>query len=172
MKRFSYLFTQYVTTSFLLLSILYLFLKTTKLTVYSQQGYVFGSLFRMFLYHEQHSSQYLFLVSLVYACIAAAWSYRIGTTQKGLTRAVSILCVMLLTLVVSSIPGGMLWVVHDVQAGFFPGVSQFLKALWWGATTGLVLGWMIFLLSIPFNIVCLFAGYWLTNYIEKRTRRL
>lgn len=171
MKRVTLLFSVYSAAGFILLSVVYLLLKAIKLAIYGESGLVFGSLFRMFMYHEQHPYQYLLLIAIIYGCIAAPWSYYVGRSLKRWKRAVSIVGVMLLTVLVSSAPGGMLWVLHDAQAGFFPRMSQFWRALWWGAIAGFQLGWLIFLLSTPYNAICLCCGYWLTDYVEKRLRR-
>lgn len=170
-KRAIFLFATYAVACFSFLSAIYLFLKAIALAVYGEPKAVFGSLFRMYRYHEQHPYQYILLIALIYGCLATAWAYYKGRVQKGWERAASIVSVMLLTVLLSSAPGGMLWVLHDVQAGFFPGMRLFWRALRWGAIAGLQLGWLIFLLSIPYNIICLACGYWLTNYIEKRSRR-
>lgn len=166
-----WLFFGYAIAGFSFTTVTHAVLKATSLTIYGKNGPVFGALFRMHLYHEQHAYQYLLLVALVYGAMASLWACYLGKTQKGWTRRASILGVMALTIICSSIPGGMLWVIHGVQAGYFPGVEQFLKNLWWGASTGLSVGWLIFMLSIPYNLLCLIGGYWLTDYIEKAIRQ-
>ncbi|MEM8506025.1 MAG: hypothetical protein AAF716_23110 [Cyanobacteria bacterium P01_D01_bin.1] len=171
MKRRIALFFGYAIASFSFTSLTYAILKATKLTIYGEHGLVFGALFRMYLYHEQHPYQYLLLVALVYSGLATVWANHVGRTQRGWQRRVSIVGVMVLTVVCSSVPGGMLWVVHDMQAGYFPGVAYFWKNLQWGAGTGLSVGWLIFVLSIPYNVLCLLGGYWLTDHIEKMARQ-
>ncbi|MBE9060065.1 hypothetical protein [cf. Phormidesmis sp. LEGE 11477] len=171
MKRIVFLFLGYAIAGFSLMSAVYAFLKATKLTIYGEHGLVFGALFRMYLYHERHPYQYLLLVAIVYGCLATMWAHYAGKAQRGWKRAGSIIGVMVLTIICSSVPGGMLWVFHDTQAGFFPGMNRFLNNLWWGAGAGLSVGWLIFMLSIPYNVLCLLSGYYLTDYIEKTMRR-
>lgn len=170
-KRKAVLFVGYTIAGFGLLSGIHAVLKATKLTIYGEQGMVFGALFRMHLYHEQHPYQYLLVVAVVYGVLATLWALYVGgKTQRGWRRKGSIVGVMALTVLCSSVPGGMLWVLHDMQAGFFPGVGRLWNNLWWGAGMGLSAGWLIFAFSIPYNVLCLLSGYWLTDYIERKVR--
>jgi hypothetical protein len=123
----------------------------------------------MFLYHIQHPYQYITVVAFSYGVIATLWAHSWGT-QTGWKRGVCIIGVIGITIIMSSIPGGMLWAFHDMQAGFFPEGQQFWTHLMWGATTGLRLGWLIIAYSIPYNMIGIVLGYWLTGYVEQKTR--
>lgn len=169
MKRIASLFFGYTGVCITLASCVYFLLEKVMWTVDGEHGYVFGVLYRMFLYHYQHPYQYIAIVSLTYGGIATIWASCWGT-QAGWTRRLSIFSVMGITIICSSIPGGMLWVFHDMQAGFFPEGQQFWNALVWGAITGLKVGWIIIAFSIPYNIIGIIIGYWVTGYLEKRTR--
>lgn len=169
MKRSIFLLLGYTAGSFGLLSAIYAFLKVTHLNIFFWAGFVFAPTMRV-SYHEQYPYQYLLLGAIVYGCIATVWARYKGSSQRDRTRIISILGVMLLTLLISSVPCGMLWVFHDMRAGFFPGASQFQRNLLSGAKNGLLFGWLIFASSIPFNLLSLFGVYRLTDYLEKKVR--
>jgi hypothetical protein len=127
---------------------------------------VFGSLYRMFLYHYVHPYQYIFIVSVIYSIIATIWSYFFHQTS-GFRRFSGIIMLLLLSLLVSSVAGGMLWKIHDMQAGFFTTGFRFMNDMLWGARYGFLLGWLLALLSIPYNIIVFIMGICMTHYIDK-----
>ncbi|MGC1216681.1 MAG: hypothetical protein WA883_04360 [Phormidesmis sp.] len=167
MKRISFLFCIYTAGCFSIASLIYAVLKAT---LYGEQGRVFAALYLMYEYHNQYPYQYILVIAVVYGIIATLWAHFLGRTQTGRTRGLYILGVLALTILCSSILGGMLWSLHDMQAGYFPEGSLFWNALSWGASNGLGIGWFIFILSFPYNILCALAGYWLTGYVERKTR--
>ena len=122
--------------------------------------HVFGGLYRMFLYHLQHPFQYIALACLVFSALAAAFTPRIARLAS-VPRFVAILGVMLGSVLLASVPGGVLWSVHDMQAGSFPAGARFWGALAWGASTGLQIGWLVIALSLPYNLLGLLAGYFI-----------
>jgi hypothetical protein len=129
-------------------------------------GYVFGAGYRMFVYHEQHPYQYILVVAVAYGFSAAVWARFLGHLT-GVKRIASIFAVILVALLLASVPGGLLWGIHDVQAGFVPPVPVLRRNLIWAATTGLTFGWVIIGLSIPYNIIGCFTGYAVTHYGQK-----
>ena len=124
--------------------------------------HVFGGLHRMFFYHESHPIQYIAIVAFTYALVATGCALRCphlyGWRQSG-----AIVAIILLTILVASVPGGVLWKIHDMQAGFFPKGFRFWGDLLWGASAGLQVGWLVIALSMPYNIVGLIAGYGVTR---------
>ena len=64
----------------------------------------------------------------------------------------------LATLGLSSPLGGMRWEWHDMRAGYFPADWARVLVLN-GARDGLLLGWFIVLLSIPYNVLGLLVCY-------------
>lgn len=152
-RIFSFLFA----TAFACASVVYLLLRAVM-----PHGWVFGALYRMFLYHWQHPFQYIALVTLVYALLATAVIMR-WPLLAGKRRAAAIFAILLGTILVSSAPGGALWKIHDMQAGYFPAANRFWSDLLWGAKQGLLLGWLIITLSVPYNVIGLAAGYFLTK---------
>jgi len=117
-------------------------------------------------YHYQYPYQYIFVVAVAYGLTAAVWARFLGHLT-GLKRVVSIVAVMFVALALSSVPGGLLWGIHDVQAGFVPRLPVLRHNLMWAATTGLTFGWVIIGLSIPYNILGCVAAYAVTHYGQK-----
>lgn len=117
----------------------------------------FGGLFRMFMYHEKHAFQYIGLVAVVFGAVGTVWHEWLGSCT-GWRRWLSILAVMVVTILLASAPGGVLYAIHDMQAGYFPEGQRFWNALWWGAGQGLVLGWLVILASIPYNLLGVIIG--------------
>ena len=124
---------------------------------------VFGTWFRMFEYHYAHPYQYIFVVAVAYGLTAALWARFLGHLG-GIKRVVSIIAVMLVALIVASVPGGLLWGIHDIQAGFVPPLPVLRRNLVWAGTEGLTFGWVIIGLSIPYNILGCMAGYFVTHF--------
>lgn len=147
----------FAASSFLLGSIGYLILSEIM-----PSGRVFGSLYRMFLYHDAHSMQYIAVISLVYTIVATICAPRCSHLV-GWRRSAAILCILAATVLLASIPGGVLWKIHDMQAGHFTTGVQFWSDLVWGASVGLQLGWLVIALSLPYNILGLAAGYMVTH---------
>ena len=65
-----------------------------------------------------------------------------------------------LAVVVASGPGGVLWAALDMAAGYVPEGPAFWRHLRWGAGAGLRVGWLVALLSVPYNIVGVAFGVW------------
>ncbi len=152
------LFAFFATSAFVLGSLGYLALQAVM-----PRGYVFGRLYRMFLYHESHPFQYVAVIAVTYAGIATMCALR-WPRLAGWPRFAAIVAIMVSTVLVASLPGGMLWKIHDMQAGFFTTGARFWNDLLWGASTGLQIGWLVIALSLPYNIIGLFAGYAVTRY--------
>ena len=126
-------------------------------------GWVFGALYRMFLYHWEHPFQYIILACIIYAFCASLGVIWFPNLIKW-KQKIFIMAVIMMTILISSVPGGVLWKIHDMQAGRFTEGEQFWLDLYWGAEAGLCLGWAIILLSIPYNIICVAFGYFVTKY--------
>ena len=158
------LFTYYLSVSFISASLGYAFFS------FILGDHVFGALYRMFLYHDAHPFQYIAIVCIVFASVASLLTPSF-THLKTWRRFLAIVGLMLGSIIIASIPGGILWSLHDMQAGYFPTGARFWNALAWGATTGLRIGWLIILLSIPYNIVGLVIGYLITDQGFRRSPR-
>lgn len=81
----------------------------------------------------------------------------------GPKRWVAIVTMMLVTVILAAIPGGLLWAIHDMQAGYFPPADRLQSALIRGAADRLAVGWIVIALSIRNNIVMLLRGYRVTE---------
>ncbi|WP_420453924.1 hypothetical protein [Rubrivirga sp.] len=115
-------------------------------------GPVFGSLYRMHTYHVQHPFAFLALASVVFGVVGAGWVRAFGRSV-GVRRWASAVGAIALTVVVASVPGGVLWVAYDMAAGFVPDGPAFWSQIGWGAATGLQVGWLVALTSVPFNVL-------------------
>jgi hypothetical protein len=125
-------------------------------------GLVFLRLYRMFNYHALHPFQYVAVVALTYGIIAtpcALWWHPVGWRRFAMIFYISIA-----TVLVASIPGGVLWKIHDMQEGSFTTGARFWKDLLWGASTGLRFGWQIIAISFPYNILGLIFGFVVTHF--------
>lgn len=78
---------------------------------------------------------------------------------------------MLLTILLSSAPGGVLWKVHDMYAGYFPADARLWIDLLWGAKKGLSEGWVIILISVPYNVIGVLLGYVVTDKVPSLISR-
>ncbi|MDQ6632773.1 MAG: hypothetical protein M3Y82_13625 [Verrucomicrobiota bacterium] len=136
-------------------------------------GDVFGALPRMFLYQEEHPFQYIALVTMIYGFIATFCALRWSDIVRWQRHCMSF-AIMITTIIVASVPGGVLWKIHDMQAGYFPTGIQFWSDLFWGASSGLQIGWLLIALSLPYNLIGLIAGHLITLYgfrITAQSRR-
>jgi hypothetical protein len=124
-------------------------------------GRVFGSVFRMYLYHLQFPLQYIFIPCFFYAIIASAFS-RWFAKSKLTAQLFIMTIIIVLTILISSPVGGMLWYYHDMDAGHFP-ESWFSKMVEYGFVDGLGFGWLIIGLSFPYNLVCCILAFFLTR---------
>ncbi|MBM3845872.1 MAG: hypothetical protein FJ405_06260 [Verrucomicrobia bacterium] len=158
MPRALKLFALFTVGAFLLGSVGYLALHAVM-----PRGHVFGGLYRMFLYHESHPFQYIAVVALTYGVIATACALR-WSCLAGWRRSAAIIGIIVATVLVASVPGGVLWKIHDMQAGYFTKGAQFWSDLLWGASTGLQAGWLVIALSLPYNIIGLILGYVVTHF--------
>lgn len=124
---------------------------------------VFGGLYRMFVYHEEHPFQYIALACLVFSVLGTIFTPH-AARLAGWRRVFAIFGIMLGSILIASAPGGVLYSIHDMQAGYFPSGRRFWDALLWGASTGLQVGWLVIAASIPYNFLGLVVGYLITSY--------
>jgi hypothetical protein len=122
---------------------------------------VFGSMYRMFLYHYAFPLQYIAIPCFFYGIFATLFSNKFRNKKRGGRILVTFL-IIVLTILMSSPFGGMLWHFHDMQAGYFP-KNWISKMIQEGFIWGLEIGWFIILLSIPYNIFGAILCYFLTK---------
>jgi cytochrome c oxidase subunit IV len=127
----------------------------------------FAALYRMYEYHNEHPFQYIAIVSVVFGIVGACWIDRYGNTT-GYLRWWTMTVAMLLTIVIASPFGGMLWQIHDMGHGFVP--ENYLGKVFSGISQGLQCGWLIGLLSMPMNLVGFATGYLSLPWLAKLSR--
>lgn len=120
--------------------------------------FAFGGAYRMFLYHLARPWPYVLLVSSVYAALGSWWLRR-GPSPSRWRRRLASMVIMIGTIVISAGPGGMIWVYHDMCAGFFPPPERMVAAFWWGFFTGLETAPFIVLSAVPLNVIAIVAGH-------------
>lgn len=118
---------------------------------------VFSTLYRMITYHESHPYAFIAVVSVVFACVAAAAGPAVARLSGG-RRIAALVGVVVVAVVLAGIPGGLLYMLLDIRAGFVPPSYTLRANLVRSATDGLVLGPFIAAFSVPFNILALGAG--------------
>lgn len=123
--------------------------------------YNFIALYRMFLYHHKHPIQYMIIPCFFYGIIAASFSDWFFRKKRRNQLGITVL-IITLTISISSPFGGMLWVFHDMQAGWFP-ENWFNIILSDGASMGLGIGWFIPFFSIPYSLLGSVVCYSLTK---------
>jgi len=163
-------FTAALCISFLLSfiggALLFLGLKMLLTAIEGRDSTPVGYLFRMFMYPDQHPLQYVAVVAVPFAVLTALWTVTMNRRLHS-KRWLQITGVILLSLVISSILGGLLWTFHDMQAGYFPAydmmVDHFQQGAWWGLT----LGPIIVALSIPMNVLAFVIAYTVASFTER-----
>jgi hypothetical protein len=133
------------------------------------QAHVFASWFRMFNYHERHPAQYLAVVAFFYALFTAVWATR--WNPRGWRRHLSVLGILIGTLLLSSVASGILYAVHDMQAGYFPAWDRQVEAFKYYVGAGLALGWILVLYSFPLNLFAVPFAYVAAYYLPLRLKR-
>lgn len=123
--------------------------------------YVFGALPRMFIYHWHHPLQYIMIPCFFYGIIATAVSASFYKKEvKG--KILMTFQIILLTILLSSPFGGMLYFYHDMQAGYFP-ENWVSRMIMHGIGSGFQTGWLIIAISVPYNILGSVVCYFLTK---------
>lgn len=122
--------------------------------------YVFGQLYRMFLYHCNYPLGYILICCFFYAIFASLLAHQFLLANRK-KRILLTLIIIIFTILSSSPFGGMLWHFHDMRAGFFPD-NWMSKMISNGFTEGLKIGWFVILLSIPYNIFGAIICYFLS----------
>ncbi|MBC7864576.1 MAG: hypothetical protein IAF38_16500, partial [Bacteroidia bacterium] len=112
---------------------------------------VFGAMFRMYLYHWMHPIPFILIPCFFYGIFASLFSETFYK-KKIFGKLLLTLLILVLTVLFSSPFGGMLWHYYDMCKGFFP-QNWFSVMTSKGFSWGLELGWLIVLLSFPYNLL-------------------
>lgn len=125
----------------------------------------FDAIGRVFIFFTaKHPFQYLVLESLLYSLAATAVTPVLARLSSG-KRAPCILLLMIASVLLSSVPGGMLWSIHDMLAsGHFPPAEYFWSQLYRGAMMGARLSVLVVWGLFPLNAIGLVAGWCITEW--------
>ncbi|MDH7913389.1 hypothetical protein [Winogradskyella sp. SYSU M77433] len=122
---------------------------------------VFGALFRMFLYHWEYPISFIAIPCFFYGILATIFTKTF--IKQTITKQILLtLLIISLTILLSSPFGGILWHYYDMKAGYFPS-NWIFKMIKNGFVQGFKIGWLIILLSFPYNILGAIACYFLTK---------
>ncbi len=77
---------------------------------------VFGTFFRMSAYHYQFPMQYILIPCFIYGIVVSLLA-KTYYKENIVIQIIHILLIVLLVVLISSTFGGMLWNLHDMQAG-------------------------------------------------------
>lgn len=152
----------YWITSFILATILYYIL-----WVIMPEHYVFGALYRMFLYHWEYPISFIVIPCFFYGVIATLFAETF-LKQKVTKQILLTFLIIIITILLSSPFGGMLWHYYDMKAGYFPS-NWILKILKLGFEWRLGTGWVIIILyNIIGSIACFFWQRKEANYLKPK----
>jgi hypothetical protein len=126
-----------------------------------------ATLYRMYGYQNQYPFQYIGIVAVSFGAFGSLWIKYFGLSQ-GWRRGLTMTVAMLATIIVSSPMGGVLWHIHDMQAGFMPSNSEIARKITSGIGEGLSTGWLIALLSFPFNLIGTTVGFGSLQWLSQR----
>ena len=107
-------------------------------------GPAFACVPRMFVYHEKHPMQYIGVVAVCYALVAALWTVCMKRQRRGVLRILEVLAVILVAL--------------------FP--DFWLRKLVGGFVDGLMVGPRLVFYSFPYNLMALIVGYFATTCLN------
>ena len=123
--------------------------------------HAFGAWYRMPAYHWEHPISYILIPCFFYGILANIFAKKF-TSYNKIQRIFLTFVIIALTIALSSPFGGMLWHFHDMQAGYFP--KNWLQIIIIeGISWGIQMGWVIILLSIPYNVFGSIICYFLTK---------
>ncbi|CAG0929362.1 hypothetical protein TFLX_01279 [Thermoflexales bacterium] len=103
-------------------------------------------------YHELYPIPYLLIIVLVFAIVGALWLIFIALRFIRF-RFLQIIVLPWMAVLLASPVCGMLWVYHDMQAGFFPAFPQMIDYLLFGAQQGVLFALNVVLFSMPLNLL-------------------
>ena len=164
MKKCAFYFTTYFVVCFCGLGSLYWLVSLL------MNGSAFAWVPCMFEYQEKHPMQYIGVVAICYAAVAAVWTACMKRRRTGVLRILEVLAVILVALVLACPLGGMLWHFHDMLAGFFP--DFWLRKLLGGFAHGLMIGPLLVFYSFPYNLIGLIVGCFVTTCLNSFFYRL
>lgn len=132
------------------------------LTIFSEDFILFRSPWGR--YPHTYPISYITIPCFFYSVLAALFhKFSVQSVKKA---TFSYITIVIITTVLSSMVGGILWHLHDMMAGYFP--RDWLNVLLTTAISrGLRFGWgMLFLSIIPYNLIGIIISYKFTVRAE------
>lgn len=124
----------------------------------------FSTFYGRYSYHLMHPLQFIAVPCFVFSVLAVIFS-DIFEKSSILKQILLTLLLAFLTVLISSPLGGILWHFHDMLAGHFP-QNWLWKLIRYGFREGIQLGWLIIILSIPYNFIGLFVSFFILKTIS------
>ncbi len=126
-------------------------------------------------YHDLYPIPYLLAIALVFAVVSALWLMLI-TPRFTRFRLLQIILLPWIALMLAGPVWGMLWVYHDMQAGFFPAFPQMIDYLRFGAQQGLYFTLAVVQFSLPLNLLaygaaCLLLVMFVKHFVSEQPER-
>lgn len=122
---------------------------------------VFMAFYKMYPYHEMHAVFFIAIPCFFFGIFATAFTNAF-VKKRTSGRILLFLFILILTVIAGSPFGGILYYYYDMKAGFFP-ENWFVKLLTEGVKDGIMIGWYVLLLSVPYNIIVSLAWYFLMD---------
>jgi hypothetical protein len=127
--------------------------------------------YHMTMYPELFPAQYAAAMALPYSILATAWATK-QPPRTVLGNVVRRTALIGLAFVLGGGLCGILWVVHDMQAGYVPPVDRAIRNIVEGAVNGVGFGVRIALRSYPLNIMGIMAAYGILSIARLLARLL
>ena len=137
--------------------------------IFGKYWLAFFGLFRMPMYHAMYPTQYLAVASLSYAAVASGWTLWRGNLNAGKRRTLWIWGVLVLSFALAATGWGVLLVYHDMMAGHFP--DDWLARLLWGGMVGAAGGMLVFVQSIPSNVLMAVMMFMMASRLDSIAHR-
>lgn len=120
-----------------------------------------GAMYQIVKYHWSHPFHQIGLVSLCYALVATLVILSPVDPVRRWPKS-STLFIVILSLIIASPAGGVLWVLHDMQAGYVSEGQRFWEHIGWGISYAVSISWLVILISVPYNLFGLVLGHLVT----------
>ncbi|RYD19234.1 MAG: hypothetical protein EOP88_19770 [Verrucomicrobiaceae bacterium] len=121
-----------------------------------------GAMYDLFKYHWSHPFHQIGLVSLCYALVATPVILSPADPVRRWPKS-STLFIVVLSLIIATPGGGVLWVLHDMRAGHVPEGQAVWDHIGWGIGYAVSISWLVILVSVPYNLFGLVLGHLVTR---------
>lgn len=124
----------------------------------------FFKFYKSYCYHMIYPLQFMAIPCFVFSALAVLFLNKFNSISLS-KQILLTLFIIALTVIISSMPGGMLWHFHDMRAGYFPS-NWGWKIVRYGFREGMQIGWLIILLSVPYNIIGAFTAFFIMKTLS------